>query len=292
MKPSISVIIPNLHSPLIDQVIDAIQQQTLAVEQIIVVGLDRHRLIQPHGSLEWINTGSAIPPATARNWGARQARGNYLLFLDADCILAPTAVAELYTSLSAEYAVVSAAIQPETTSYWQLVNNLLAFSQTLTSAKAGARQWLPSYGLLVSRTAWAQIGPFPEAYHRPAGEDWEWSERARANGYQLYFTPRAVIYHRPERRSAAPVWRQLFGFGAAWVQQQQRNQQQSLAMRVWQQRGCGSLAAIPMALAQIALITRSNPAILHYWQALPGMVFAQLGWHDGVRHALHHHKAN
>src|SRR5689334_2346672 len=82
----LSVVIPNLHSPLIGQVIEALGRQTArsAIHELIVVGQDRYGLVPD--DVRFIQTPQPISPAAARNLGARDAGGEYVLFLDADCI--------------------------------------------------------------------------------------------------------------------------------------------------------------------------------------------------------------
>ena len=91
----ISIIIPNLHSPLIGQVIQALAAQTArsSIREIIVVGQDRYGQIP--ASVRFVATPQPISPAAARNLGARLAAGDYLLFLDADCVAAPDLVEQL-----------------------------------------------------------------------------------------------------------------------------------------------------------------------------------------------------
>src|SRR4051812_49410211 len=119
----ISIIIPNLHSPLIDQVIAALVVQTAraSIREVIVVGQDRYRRIP--ADVRFVATPQPISPAAARNLGAQLASGDYLLFLDADCIAAPDLVEQILRSHRQGYTVVSGAVAAEAGSYWRLCDN-------------------------------------------------------------------------------------------------------------------------------------------------------------------------
>lgn len=81
---SLSVIIPNLHSPLIGEVIDSIASQTerRLIGEIIVVGQDRHGLVRPPA--QHVETPQPVSAARARNLGAALAMSNYLLLTDSE----------------------------------------------------------------------------------------------------------------------------------------------------------------------------------------------------------------
>src|SRR4051812_1867596 len=127
----LSIIIPNLHSPLIDQVIAALASQTAcaSIREVIVVGQDRYQRI-PAG-VRFVATPQPISPAAARNLGAQLASGDYLLFLDADCIAAPDLVEQILSSHRRGHVVVGGAVAPEPGSYWRLCDNLLVFTSFL-----------------------------------------------------------------------------------------------------------------------------------------------------------------
>ncbi|MDW8145782.1 MAG: glycosyltransferase family 2 protein [Roseiflexaceae bacterium] len=107
---SISVIIPNLHSPLIGEVVDALASQTERhlIDEILVVGQDRHGLVGPPA--RHIETPQPVSAARARNLGAAWAQGDYLLFIDSDCIAAPDLVERIVEHLDADAVVKGAAV--------------------------------------------------------------------------------------------------------------------------------------------------------------------------------------
>ncbi|RLC66119.1 MAG: hypothetical protein DRI48_05400, partial [Chloroflexi bacterium] len=85
---TVSIIIPSLHSPVVDRALDSLKAQTydLGRAEVLVVGQDRHQLIVEDALVCFIPTERPVIQAIARNIGAQQAQGDVLIFTDADCI--------------------------------------------------------------------------------------------------------------------------------------------------------------------------------------------------------------
>ncbi|MGB5057754.1 MAG: glycosyltransferase, partial [Candidatus Promineifilaceae bacterium] len=88
---AVSIIIPSLNSPLIDQVVAALvgQAQAEVIREIVVVGKDEAGLLLVGGRVRLVDTGQPVPPGTARNLGIRAATADLLIFLDSDCLPQP-----------------------------------------------------------------------------------------------------------------------------------------------------------------------------------------------------------
>ncbi|HEX9369396.1 MAG TPA: glycosyltransferase [Roseiflexaceae bacterium] len=285
---SVSIIIPNLHSPLIGQVIAALRAQTAAADicEIIVVGMDRHGLVAPDALVQLIDTGRPISPAAARNRGAAAASGDYVLFVDADCLLAPEALDRLLAAARAGYGAVVGAVVPETEQYWVLCNNLMAFPEFLTLDQPGERDCLPSFCLLIARAVWDAVGAFDERFPGPAGEDLDLSFRMRQAGYRLACAPAAAVRHRPARPGPGAVWRQHVGFGTAWHALYHRYRDiLPFSQAVWlidELGGRGLAAALPIACLYVLRLFARRRHLLRFWYAIPGMIWAQFGWYNGI----------
>ena len=69
-KIDCSIIIPNLHSPIIDRTIQSIlNQETDHTYEIIVVGMDKFGLVEKFPEVNFIKTPAPVGAAEARNIG-------------------------------------------------------------------------------------------------------------------------------------------------------------------------------------------------------------------------------
>ncbi len=212
MSLSISVIIPNLHSPLIGEVIAAIAGQTgrRLIGEILVVGQDRYGLVKPPA--RHIETPRPVSAARARNLGAAAAQGDYLLFIDADCVAVPGLIERLTPWLQAGTAVVCGGVTIKTGEYWSMCDDLLVFADYLDTSPAGERAYVPSLNLCIQRSLFREVGGFDERFSA-VGEDTDLSLRLRATGITLAFEPRARVIHRHRRATPRAVWEHLRAFG-------------------------------------------------------------------------------
>ncbi|MEN9938597.1 MAG: hypothetical protein RLZZ387_5176 [Chloroflexota bacterium] len=283
MNPSLSIIIPNLHSPLIAEVVHAAEHQTVPACEIIVIGQDRHSLTPPPA--RFIRTERPLSAAAARNLGARHASGDYLLFLDADCIAAPDLVERLLARHIEGRDVIGGGVVVEPSGYWTDCDNLLIFAPFLAESLAGPRDELPSLNLSISHELFAALNGFDERFAGAAGEDTDFCLRLRAAGHQLFFAPEARIAHRPSRSTAHAVWSHLRAYGRAYyrIQRDHPALVWSPLARLPRPLAGAVLAASPvLALADAIALMRRHPAVARRPWALPGIAWAKIGWYWGA----------
>ena len=203
----VSIIIPCTDSLVIPSIQLALRNQVEATgsTEVLLVGSDRHQLIQPEKNVRFIPTGSEAACASdKRNLGMQAARGAYFLFLDDDCVPDPGWLQGLLAHLARGKAVVGGSVRFDRKNYLQMADNLSAFHDLLPYTPAGIRPYLATANLGVRRKVAEQVGFMPPGKNR--ADDLEWTQRMRAHGYSLYFEPRASILHDPPRRTFAQVW--------------------------------------------------------------------------------------
>ncbi|NJL33417.1 MAG: glycosyltransferase [Chloroflexaceae bacterium] len=214
-----SIIIPNLHSPVLGNVLAALRRQTVPPLEVLVIGQDRYGVAAAAPDIRFIETPHPTPPALARNIGVVYARGVVCCFLDADCVPAATWLERLLAQQQQGRPVVSGsiAIGVPGESFWQRCDNIASLGWFLATAPAGERHFLSTANLALRRDVLHHVGLFNEQYRFPASEDTDLSLRLRSHGYPLYFAADATVYHRTQRTTPARIWRHIWLHGHQWI---------------------------------------------------------------------------
>ena len=198
----ISVIIPVLNDPLIEQVVSSVRRE-LAEEEIIVAGYDGYGFLRRR-DVRFIDTQGPVTAGKARNLGIQAARGQWLFFVDADCLVQEGWAEHLVYHLAAGKMVVGGGVGSPTHNYWILAYNLSMFHEFLSDQHPGFKRYLPTLNLAIRRDVVERVGLMDESLQR--GQDIDWTIRMALAGYQLYFEPRAVVIHHPGRSNLRTIW--------------------------------------------------------------------------------------
>jgi glycosyltransferase involved in cell wall biosynthesis len=152
-------------------------------------------------------------PAAARNHGARQARGKYLVFTDDDC--RPTA--DWLQSLSSRMKS-----SPESAISGQrlnaLDNNIFSMaSECITEVvcayfndPSGQAGFVSTSNLSLPADRFWEIGGFEESFR--TAEDRDLGQRWRERGYSVLYAPEVVVYHL-HSLTFATLWKRYFNIG-------------------------------------------------------------------------------
>lgn len=290
MSLRVSIVIPNLHSPIIDRTLQSIHRQTYDGEQVevIVVGRDRYGLVREDTRVQFLDTGRPVSPAVARNLGLAHATGEIVVFLDADCVAAEDWLANLVSAYrEGPYrTVVGGAVAFEADNYWTLCDNISSFYPFLPSQRPDQRGHLPSLNFSARREVLETVDGFDERYPRPAGEDTELSFRLRQAGHRLYFEPRAVVHHHPARSSFGALLRHARDFGR-YTPRIRPEYADAIGWPAILRRPAAILALSPLLAAGVtARIFVTSPELRRYWYTAPAIFLAKLAWCVGAAQQL------
>jgi GT2 family glycosyltransferase len=200
----VSIVIPNLHSPIIGQVLAALRRQSWrpARLEVLVVGLDKYGLVVDDETVRGISTGEPVGPARARNIGWRQTQHEWIIFLDADCVPAADWLAAMAEFIEAhpDAGAVLAGMDFERLPFLTVCDQIATFHEHLHFNPSGVRLTVPTYSLWIPRTVLERTSGFDESF-LIAGEDLDITARIGQLGYHCYFNSKAVVFHNPPQRN-------------------------------------------------------------------------------------------
>jgi glycosyltransferase involved in cell wall biosynthesis len=281
----VSVIIPNLHSPIVDRTLESLQRQTYrpAGVEVIVVGMDKYGIVHEDALVHHHRTEHPTSPAVARNLGIKAAHGEVLCFIDADCVADPNWLA----ALTKRYAdpsvhIVGGAVDFTRDNYWSLADNVSMFHDYMVDSPGRRRNQLPTLNLSARRKVFDKVGLFDERYPRPAGEDADLTIRMRKAGFVLHFEPRAVVHHHPLRGRPADLLRHSFYQGRYSTKVDPRYAAQEglpwpLRTRV------GLILCMPLLAAGATwriFVPRRD--LWRYWRTAPAVYISKVAWCAGA----------
>ncbi len=158
------------------------------------------------------NTG----PGDSRNFGMRQAKGNYFIILDSDCLLPPNYLKEVYAVLNNQYADCYGGPDAAHESFTNLQKaiNFAMTSFITTGGIRGGKQiddkFQPrSFNMGISKKAFEASGGFGVIH---PGEDPDLSIRLNKLGFKTLLISKAFVYHK-RRISWKKFYQQVYKFG-------------------------------------------------------------------------------
>ena len=282
-----SIIIPSLNSPILDQVLAKIKSQTSyeLIGEILIIGKDDQQLHKQADDalVRFIDTGTAVNAAKARNIGIQEAKHPLLIFLDSDCLPQPKWLQEHLHHQMSGRAVVGGGVAPTGSNYWSLSYNLTLFHEFFSTNSAGEKQYLPTLNLSVQKKVVDTVGLLNESLSR--GQDIEWTTRMKEAGFTPYFEPNAIIFHQHERTTFTAVWQDCARSGHHM--RQVRIQYPNLfsgSIVLYHRLLLLLLSPLIASLITIRIILKHLALFKKKWSTIPAIYLTKIAWCWGASH--------
>jgi GT2 family glycosyltransferase len=219
-RPTVSVIVPFLGSPAeLDRLLADLGQLALRSGDEVIVSDNRPDGTRADGGIVKICAAPEIQaPGFARNCAARRARGDWLLFVDADATPLGSLIDDYFDPPPRPSAAVLAGSIRDTPARASLAarHSVARAQMSQQTTMQRERPYAQTANCAVRRLAFEQVGGFVDDAR--AGEDADLCFRLQAAGWELEQRPNAIVEHR-SRESVPALLTQLarHGSGAAWV---------------------------------------------------------------------------
>ncbi|MDH5526211.1 MAG: glycosyltransferase [Nitrospirota bacterium] len=279
-NPTLSVLIPNLHCPRVGDTVNAVlaQQGVDQSFEVIVAGRDRHGVIPVDPRVRFLETERDYTPSEARNLAIREARGETVLFLDADCIPEPHWMARMLATHAQGHPIVGGALTFPREGFWRVADNISAAHGFLPSTPAGPPRGfhLSAANLCLPKLLLQEVNGFDETL--VCGEDFDLMMRLSRKGYPMYFEPTAPAAHHHGRADFGGFLRHA----AAWAPDSivVRGRHADLLGTPWYLKSAWTLRLFSplLALGATLRIWFRHPELVRDAAAFPVVLLAKLIW--------------
>jgi glycosyltransferase involved in cell wall biosynthesis len=160
-------------------------------------------------------------PGEARNHGMRESQGEYLMFVDSDCMFPPEWLRETDEGVTREKLdawggpdTCHESFSPLLKAINYSMTSFIGTGGTRGSKKSVQKKFYPrSFNMGISKKVFDTIGGMGGLRH---GQDMEFSSRIYNNGFKVGLVADAFVYHK-RRTSLKRFYKQVFNWGVARV---------------------------------------------------------------------------
>jgi cellulose synthase/poly-beta-1,6-N-acetylglucosamine synthase-like glycosyltransferase len=218
-----SIIVPTFNRPdEVTELLDSLTQQTFSDFEVIIADGSPGSRVKEIADLYILRLpllylyekGSGI--SESRNWGVQKASGEYVVFLDSDCIAPPAYLGTIDRFLAEKPAEVFGGPDAMHESFTP-IQKAISYAMTSPFTTGGIRgrkkhmgKYQPrSFNMGVLREAFLKVGGFSGL---KVSEDIDLSIRLDKAGYRTVLIPEAFVYHK-RRSTFYKFYKQTNSFG-------------------------------------------------------------------------------
>lgn len=277
--PFFSVVIPVLNGgPVFRESLEALHRSSFRDFEVWVVddgSTDGSVAAAEESGARLLGTRGRQGPSVARNLGAGKARGEFLLFVDADCSVGPEtlslAAAELRGDESLDALFGSYDDEPAAPGWVAQYKNLQHHWVHQQGAPDASTFWAGCGA--IRRRVFLDLGGFDEArYPRPTIEDIELGYRLRASGRRIRLAKEVQVKHHKAWSLGTVIQSDLFDRGIPWSEllAGREGPAKELNLGLGGRLSVVSAVLLPASLVLMLFAPR--------WALLAGLALASLLW--------------
>jgi glycosyltransferase involved in cell wall biosynthesis len=265
-RPEVTVVIPVRNDPInLTACLSALKASAGVRYEVVVVDDastdDTSDVARSHGA-RVVSLSQNVGPAIARNQGCQAARGEFVVFLDADVCATPHTLEQFVQTFRSQPHVAAAFgsydTRPTRTNLVSQYKNLV-HHYVHQQGKSEASTFWSGCGA-VRRDAFIELDGFHAGYGRPCIEDIEFGSRLRETGERIWLNKDIQVTHRKHWSLPGMIKADVFDRAVPWTRLILRSNQMpnDLNLRT-SQRFSAALSCVLVVL--VALATWYRPWI-------------------------------
>ena len=217
-NPFVSIIIcTHNRAKLLKRALKALVKQTIGQDCFELVIVDdgsrdetAHVCKDMHADFKnfiYINKGKHRSIGNVRNTGIKASSGQYIIFLDDDCISREDWAQKMIDGLK-RFPIVAGAVTSPSRDLLMLCHNIGQFHSVWPGRAAGPITFPAGANMAFRRSILKELGGFNTDCI--IAEDMELALRAQERGYQIIFSPEAIVIHDPKRTELKTAFKYSF----------------------------------------------------------------------------------
>lgn len=202
MNVFFSIIIPCYNAAnVIEYCLDAVVQSTLKNYEVICVDDcsqdDTVRIIKGYENVDLISLKTNQGAAVARNIGAKQAKGDILLFIDSDVVIKDDTIAKIQSAFTHKNADAIVGIYSAEHPFSGIASNYknlhLRYTRMIMDEEVHI---FDGSCVAIKKEVFNEVSGFDENIKILAGEDWDLANRISEKGFRIILDKSVTFIHR------------------------------------------------------------------------------------------------
>lgn len=282
----LSIIIPTIGESTLEACVAEVRRQAPNAE-IILAGSGFDQSFQDKYSLTVYDTKTRTIKTALLNKLFTIAKNEHIVIVDADVIPSQGWAENMAACFSDGYELFCGGVDISEGNYWMKVYNISFFHlfSSETNHTAERRNFVVGCNYGLTKNVYKRNGPFDENLMR-AGDDYEYTLRAKENGIQPWFLPKPIVKHLPvDKNTFHEVMRFWFDTGYPTIKVRARHPKLTHTPAFMSNPWFVLIFSPILALVPTYRVIHSRgSAMRREWIYLPFIYLTKIAWCFGFFH--------
>jgi GT2 family glycosyltransferase len=283
-----SIIVPTYNSKTLSDTLMGISRQTRLdlVKEILVVGQQDLKDDYDLPGFKYIHNDRKPTVTQNRNLGCRTAKGNWLCFIDSDCVPKVDWIEKLNEYIIDQDKAIGGAVDVfDTIPYWGRCLHYFSFDNQAVGISVKQNiNYAATINFCISRELLLSMNCFDDRLSI-GGEDRDLSWRLQNSGKSIIYAPDALVYHNHKHNDFKSAWKHSYQYGQNLTNFRELHiypVKWTMFKMISNVPIVSELAGFIRTIVHCANLLMNNPNYIKIYSFLPGIFILELAKTLGV----------